>query len=152
LDSTEQLTIVNIANGAAVELFDRELTELLRNINDANTDPEAKRSITLEFVFSPFKDRSGAQVEIKCRSKSATVEAANGQIFISRQVNLRPYRTFQEIQPQIESQFLFRLQQRSPETPPLLALFEADGAKWRLDAMQQVKKSLDLNTEIDTIA
>jgi hypothetical protein len=67
-------------------------------------------------------------------------------------VNLRPYRTFGEIQPQIESQFLFRLQQRSPETPPLLALFEADGAKWKLDAMQAIKKWLDNAVEIDTIA
>jgi hypothetical protein len=77
----ETLNIGNICNGAVPEVFERELGEVLKNIGDANTDPEQKRKILIEFTFLPFKDRSGAQIEFKCSSKTAAVQTVKGTVF-----------------------------------------------------------------------
>lgn len=50
-------------------------------------------------------------------------------------VELAPFRTFREIE-QPKSEFLFRLRQYGGETKA--ALFEADGAAWKLAAMEQI--------------
>lgn len=51
-------------------------------------------------------------------------------------VTLAPYRTFRDV-TQPASQFVFRVQ-KSAEGP-MLALFEADGGQWRLEAMKNIK-------------
>ncbi|WP_147613045.1 hypothetical protein [Treponema pectinovorum] len=51
-------------------------------------------------------------------------------------VRLTPYRTFREIE-QVESEFLFRTRLDS-ENVPNLALFEADGSAWRLEAVKRI--------------
>ncbi len=56
-------------------------------------------------------------------------------------VILAPYRTFPEVdQPQ--SMFLFRARGGSPTELPKLALFEADGGKWRTEAIENISRSL----------
>lgn len=83
------LNLDNICNGGVPEVFERELGEVLKNIADVNTDPEATRKITLEFTFKPFKDRSGAMVRFGCKSKVAPVEEVAGQMFVQRRgINL----------------------------------------------------------------
>ncbi len=85
----ETLNLENICNGGVPEVFERELGEVLKNIADVNTDPEEARKITFEFIFEPFKDRSGALVRFRCKSKVAPVEEVSGQIFVQRRgVNL----------------------------------------------------------------
>lgn len=56
-------------------------------------------------------------------------------------VQLRPYRTFREIE-QPESSFIFRLRSREGEVPTL-ALFEADADMWQPVAMQSIKAYLE---------
>ncbi len=51
-------------------------------------------------------------------------------------VNLKPYRTFQEIE-QPESQFLIRIEERG------IKFIEADGGMWKLEARKTIKKYLD---------
>lgn len=80
----ETLNILNVCNGGVPEVFERELAGVLKNIADANTDPEAKRKISLEFIISPFKDRSGAQIEFRCASKVPGVDTVKGQVFFKR--------------------------------------------------------------------
>lgn len=80
----DQLSLANLMGGAAVELFDREMAEVFRNLQDANTPPEKSRRITLEVVFKPFADRSGAEVEVKCESKLRGAGAPKTQIFLGR--------------------------------------------------------------------
>ena len=50
---------------------------------------------------------------------------------------LKPYRTFVEVE-QPESKFVFRMQ-----TGPEMALFEADGGAWRIQAMKNIKEYLE---------
>jgi hypothetical protein len=84
----EQVNLSNLCGGAVEEVFQRELAEILNNIGDINTDPEAKRKITLEFTLQPFEDRSGAQVTFACKSKVVPVNAVKGTVFLQRQGTL----------------------------------------------------------------
>lgn len=85
--NSELLSLSNICGGAVEEVFQRELDLLLKNIADVNTNPEAVRSLTLDFKIKPFKDRSGAQVEFVCKSKTAGVEPQKGTMFLQRTGN-----------------------------------------------------------------
>lgn len=80
----ETLNLENICGGGVPEIFERELAEVLKNIADVNTDPEETRKITFEFAFEPYKDRSGAIVHFRCKSKVAPVEEVQGQMFLQR--------------------------------------------------------------------
>lgn len=60
-----------------------------------------------------------------------------GSDTIPGKVKLSPHRTFPEvIQP--TSEFAFRARQKDENSLPELALFEADGGAWKLDAMKEV--------------
>ena len=57
-------------------------------------------------------------------------------------VKLRPFRTFREIE-QVESEFLFRMKLIDTEEHVVgVALFEADGGRWRNDAILTIKEYL----------
>jgi len=56
-------------------------------------------------------------------------------------VTLAPFRTFPEVD-QPSSMFLFRARGGSPTELPKLALFEADGGKWRTDAIENIARFL----------
>ena len=78
-----ELDMTNICKCAVPEIFQREVAEVMTNINDCNTNWNTKRKITLEFTFHPFKDRTGATVEMSCKSKLAAVESVEGNVFFA---------------------------------------------------------------------
>lgn len=63
--------------------------------------------------------------------------ALKTQETVRQRVTLAPYRTFREVQ-QPSSEFVFRVRQEKDEIPKL-ALFEADGGKWKIDASLAVR-------------
>lgn len=72
-------------------------------------------------------------------SQSATVKkgiTTLATVEIPKRVKLRPYRTFAEIVEQPESEFVLRLQERGDGIE--IALFEADGGAWKLEAIQAI--------------
>ena len=82
--SDEQLSLTNVMNGGLVELFDRELGEVLRNIADVNCPADKSRKINFEVTFKPFDDRSGAEILVKCASKLVGAGAPKTQIFLAK--------------------------------------------------------------------
>lgn len=62
-------------------------------------------------------------------------------VTVKSRVVLKPYRTFREVD-QPSSEFVFRLRSRDGSVPDC-ALFEADGGKWKLDAVLSIKQWLD---------
>lgn len=75
--------------------------------------------------------------------------ALKEQEIIKRIVRLAPYRTFREIDQPV-SEFIFRV--KKTDDGPKLALFEADGGKWRLEAVQSIKCWLEARVEDITVA
>ena len=47
------LNLASIARGAAIELFDKSMNDVAKNIADTDTAAEAARSITITFKFKP---------------------------------------------------------------------------------------------------
>lgn len=62
-------------------------------------------------------------------------------VTVKGRVSLKPYRTFREIE-QPASEFIFRLKSKDGAVPDC-ALFEADGGKWKLDAVLAIKAWLE---------
>jgi hypothetical protein len=78
-------------------------------------------------------------------SQTATVKAGVTLVDTAKVPNpvpLKPYRTFIEVN-QPESSFVLRLKQGYRENElPSIALFEADGGAWRLEAIQSIAQYL----------
>lgn len=72
----QELTLANIGGGVVPELFGRELAEVLKNIDDPNTEAKKKRTIVLEIEISPAESREVAHILVKCKSKLAPVSPA----------------------------------------------------------------------------
>ena len=81
----EGVTLHTIGGGALAELFAAEMTRVLENIADINTDGDQKRTITIAVTFKPNRDRDGAQVTLKCGSKLAGIMTVETQLFMGRQ-------------------------------------------------------------------
>jgi len=74
-------------------------------------------------------------------TQSAVVKAALKlveRLDLKPMVDLAPYRTFPEV-PQPVSSFIFRAR---TEAQPMLALFEADGGRWKVDAIATIRAAM----------
>lgn len=66
----------NLAGGATAEQINREISKVLSNIKDPNTDQQAKRKLTITMTFTPDKgDDDVVAIHTVCK---ATLAPANG--------------------------------------------------------------------------
>ena len=77
----------------------------------------------------------GVSQKVEIKQGIATVAEA----VVPNPVVLAPYRSFPEIE-QIESEFIFRMREGSGIE---MALFEADGGAWRIQAIASVKRWIE---------
>ena len=77
----ERTTLANVARGLAPQLFSRELARVLEDIADTRTQPQAVRSITLEFKFKPDQDRHAIDVSVDATSKLGRRAGVKGLMF-----------------------------------------------------------------------
>lgn len=75
----------------------------------------------------------GLAQEVVKKNKVGRLE----KVTLNPMIELKPYRTFLEVE-QPESLFLLRLQRTKEDQLPLVALFEADGGRWKLDAIKNI--------------
>ena len=62
-------------------------------------------------------------------------------ITIKPRVSLAPYRTFPELDQPV-SEFVFRAKNNEGDAPPMLMLVEADGGKWKIDAITKIASAM----------
>lgn len=79
----DPMNMGNLCKGAALEMFEKLLPEILANIRNPNTKATAKRKLSLEFVFQPNEERNYADVTIVPTLKMSGVKPAQGSIFIA---------------------------------------------------------------------
>ena len=96
-------------------------------------------------VIGTIKDESVRTVEDD--GVSQTVAASAGivrtqDVVIPNPVELRPYRTFREVE-QPSSPFILRARRGNEGELPTLALFEADGGAWALKAVENIRAWLN---------
>lgn len=115
--------------------LDTEQFNIMLQSKFVNSDD---RDVLLDFA-SKVKVENGAQVEDNGVSQVTTIK--NGAATLSKAVLpnpvvLRPYRTFLEVE-QPASPFVFRMNRHGE-----LALYEADGGRWKLEAKLNVAEYL----------
>lgn len=81
MDGMKKLTMSTVNNGAAEELFQRELTEVMKNIDDPSTTAKEARKITVEFTFIPNEQREMGVLEISAKAKLVSAKSL-GSTFI----------------------------------------------------------------------
>lgn len=122
----------------------RPIENFIINLQSLFVQDESTKAL-LEFVGS-VKNDSSAEQQDDGVSQKITVKQGISLSRIAKVPNpvyLRPFRTFSEIE-QPKSAFVFRL--RKDEVNGVTAtLFEADGAAWKHEAIQSVKKYLNKN-------
>ena len=81
----EAMTLSTIGGGQAIALFDHELTAVLENIMDVNTDSKKVREINLKLKIKPNDDRDQAVCLIEVTSKKASAKGVGTFVYIGRQ-------------------------------------------------------------------
>lgn len=72
----------SLMGGAAQEKFNIALREVLSNVRDPNTNPTAKRSITLTITIAPNASRDVAEMTVQTKTKLAPPNAAESTIYL----------------------------------------------------------------------
>lgn len=102
--------------------------------DDRETILRISSNVTAEAVVTSSDDGVSQQIGVK-RGVSLQEHRT------IRTVTLAPYRTFREVD-QPASDFILRAKQEAENQVPKLALFEADGGKWKLEATENVARYL----------
>lgn len=93
---------------------------------------------SMQIIDQKSGDDNGATIN-KQTSKEVLTPGIDQADMPKTVVKLKPYRTFREVE-QPESAFIFRFKENNGS--PVIALFEADGGAWKLEAKQNIKKYL----------
>lgn len=67
-EETEKLSLSNLIDGGAIEMFDRALQAALENINDINATLKA-REVNMKVILQPSDDRTLVAVNVFCAPK-----------------------------------------------------------------------------------
>jgi hypothetical protein len=78
------VSLVNLADGSAVERVNLALQDLWDNCQDPNTSPKAKRSITLQITVHPNSEREEAQVSICVTKKLAPLTPVATRLYLGQ--------------------------------------------------------------------
>ena len=103
-----------------------------------DTDRDALIGVASNIVSGTIAEYQDTGISQKATLKTGIQEAEDK--LLPEKVTLRPYRTFLEVE-QPKSEFIFRAQD-SRGGGVRLALYEADGGRWKMDAMKAVKEYL----------
>ncbi|MGH2607552.1 MAG: hypothetical protein ACRDHF_00565 [Tepidiformaceae bacterium] len=80
----KELTLSNLAHGAADELWRAAWAKVLENVADPNTDPKAKRQIDMKFVVAVDEARQLGAIRIDCTAKTAPVKGVTVGVYFGR--------------------------------------------------------------------
>lgn len=84
MTEVHEITLSTIERGAAEELFQSALRDVMRSLDDPNTDYKAKRRISLSFSFSIDEKREHAIVYIECASKLPGIKGILSPMYLGR--------------------------------------------------------------------
>lgn len=84
MEGWNKVSLANVGNGAAAELFEYEMGRVLENIEDPNMAGDAVRVITLTVKIKPNKERKNCAISINCDSKLAKTAAHETNMVIMK--------------------------------------------------------------------
>lgn len=78
------VTLASIGDGAALELFDRELARVIGNIADPNTSPTQTREINIKIKIKPDEDRDIGEAQVLVSAKLASVKPVKSTLYFGK--------------------------------------------------------------------
>lgn len=73
-----------LMDGALTERFNMEMERVLQNVFDPNTDPRAKRGITIAISIAPNERRDAAEFKVDVKSKLAHPLAVSQTVLLAQ--------------------------------------------------------------------
>ena len=98
----QRSSLLQMAKGAIQERVDYEVSRVVDNLLDMNTEAKAKRKIVLTIVMVPDEDRQVVKVEASAKSKLAPVTPIGTSLLITADSNGEMM--LAEIAPQVPGQ------------------------------------------------
>lgn len=126
------------------EDFMVKVLSLMKQTDDRDYILRIASSLTAERVVTSDDDGISQGVGLKAGVSLKTAET------LKNRVKLAPFRTFREVAQPI-SEFVFRVKQDGDQMPKL-ALFEADGGAWKLEARENIARFLSAGIPGATVA
>jgi hypothetical protein len=126
------------------EDFMVKVLSLMKQTEDRDYMLRIASSLTAERVVTSDDDGISQGVGLKAGVSLKTAET------LKNRVKLAPFRTFREVAQPI-SEFVFRVKQDGDQMPKL-ALFEADGGAWKLEARDNIARFLSAGIPGATVA
>ncbi|SEB15969.1 hypothetical protein SAMN05421743_12170 [Thalassobacillus cyri] len=84
MENNYEINLSKLANGGLQERFNAEMERILDNIADQNTDPGAKRKVTMNITFKPNDNRDIADTVIEVKSTLAPAVGVPTSIVIGQ--------------------------------------------------------------------
>ena len=148
----KEIGILDMMNGAIGERTAHELSRIMKNCRDLNTEAKKARTLTIKLSIVPTEVRDtlvqlistvttengvsladdGMTQRVTARSGISLVK----QVSVPNPVVLAPYRTFTEVE-QPKSPFVFRIRQTGDDVQA--ALFAADADAWKREAIANIR-------------
>ena len=111
---TDARSLVEMASGAILERVDYETARVMNNIMDPNTNPTAKRKITVSIELKPDDTRQNVSVSYNVKSALAPTNPVTTNLFVADED------TVVEMVPQIPGQTA--MDGDFQESPPTLKI------------------------------
>jgi hypothetical protein len=80
----DEISLVNLAEGAGIELFDLDLIKVIKNIEDPNNQIKFKREINLVVEFTPTDAKGMVDVKIGVKTKLAARNVVSTNVIYGR--------------------------------------------------------------------
>ena len=78
----KEINILEMMSGAIGERVNYELTKIMKNCKDLNTDAKKARGLTIDISFAPTENRDSLSVKIGVKSKLAPVKALDSTLLL----------------------------------------------------------------------
>ena len=101
---TNEKSLIQMARGAFLEIFDAEMAKVIDNILDPNTKATGKRKLNVTFTFSPDDNRQTIGVSYQCKSSLEPINPAVTALYLTGTPGTGEI-TAVEMVPQIPGQF-----------------------------------------------
>lgn len=80
-----RVTLAGMREGAVEELFAEAVARVIENIDDPNTEHDAKRTVVIAFTFKATDDtRNDVQIGVQSSVKLAPVKALSTVVHVAR--------------------------------------------------------------------
>ena len=87
MDTDARSSLLQMAKGAIQERVDYEVTRVVDNLLDMNTEAKAKRKVTLNIIMTTDDDRRVVKVEASAKSTLAPVTPIGTSLVITADKN-----------------------------------------------------------------